>query len=202
MERGAVDEPGHVTQSLRRHFQDRLAQRAMLGREKLQILPPVLLVRFFRQKPVAALACERSALFAGEFAAHRVFQVRAVHCQLLDVVSLELRTPHRLLGADSTQRASQVRTMPRPLFVGLIEQSDEKFGRHRCHPEPRRRRGILFVLARGIPRFARNDRVIATPILQWPLPPRIGRGERREHRSTFFLLRSSRRSVGRSPVRA
>ena len=65
---------------------------------------------------------ERAALLARDAASYYVLPISSVKCQFPNIVTAWSRTPRRLGRRHATNRAGQVRTMPRFLVERLFQQ--------------------------------------------------------------------------------
>src|SRR5712692_11811633 len=141
MKRHAVDVPKEFLRaSVAECCDNGGTQRAVLSFQQRAVLARRALAQFPRQaQKIAALQRKRSALPAGEPPPHRVFQVRPMNGKFPDVVPARSRTPSGLPGRDSPEGLPEVRPVPGPFFISLIEKRKyQVLARHRVH-EPSHR---------------------------------------------------------------
>lgn len=115
--------PGEITWPKRCH---RFAQGSMRVRQQLDVgLPGFLCHRLRRRHPVRAVARKRSTLCVRQASPRHVLPVRGVHDEFPDVVTIGARPPRGLLWRNAADRSAQIRSMPRHVVIGAVDQKEQ-----------------------------------------------------------------------------
>src|SRR5215472_4777186 len=130
--------------------------------EESEVRAPGALRRRHRtDEPIAPLLAERTSFLVDQHAPDGVLPVRGVERELPDVVPSRRRPPRGFSRADAAQGALEVRSLPRVLLVGLVEQPEQQ-GRFAHRRPPWARSGATFSSAGATARRAPCRMISAT----------------------------------------